>query len=314
MSNKTQTLEQLKAAFAKAESTKDYENLPNNYYRFWDMKENERCVVRFLPDGNENNPFGFLVQKVMHVLEINGEKKSVPCLSMYEDDCPVCKVSQEFYKVKDEVNGKKYWKKKQYITQALIIEDPLPVDEKTGENHEGKLRFIALGFQLYKIINEAFKSDEVLDSIPYNYEDGYDFIIKKTKQGKYDAYNVGSMFARKQRPLTDDEMAVVNENLIDLSTLLPKHPSQEKVDGMLEAAMTGGEYKDASKSTDDEGEITPPTPRSAATDDAPEPAPKEVKEPKEPKNKPSDDAQSDVEDILLQIKARRNAASKQASK
>ena len=69
----------------------------------------------------------------MHNLEINGDRKSVPCLSMYGEDCPICAVSSAYYKAEDKENGKKYWKKKQHIAQALIVEDPLPADEATQE-------------------------------------------------------------------------------------------------------------------------------------------------------------------------------------
>ncbi len=242
MSNK-QTLEALRSQFSKP-SGNDRENLPNNYYPFWNMEDGQQCKIRFVPDLNQDNPFGFLVQKVMHTLEIDGEKKSVPCLSMYGKECPICKVSSDFYKNKDEVNGKKYWKKRQYIGQALVVEDPLNPDATTGEKHTGKFRYVALGFQIYKIIEESFKSDEILESIPYNFEDGYDFIIKKTSQGKYATYTSGTTFARKQRALSEDELVIVEDGMIDLASLLPKEPELDKIEAMLRSALHGGSYSE----------------------------------------------------------------------
>lgn len=302
------TLESLRSQFKTEDKSGERVNMPNNYFPFWNMKEGERAVIRFLPDRREDNPFGFLVQKVMHVLEINGEKKSVPCLSMYGEDCPICKVSQEYYKVKNDVEGKKYWKKKQYIAQALVVEDPLPADENK-ETHEGKLRFIALGYQLYQIIQDAFKSDDTLESVPYNYEDGYDFIIKKSKQGQYASYAVGSKFASRQRALSEDELTVVEEHLTDLSTLLPKHPGREKVQAMLDAALTGGNYQEGGAGGDEETVIVPPkkaakpvlpveyhdVPFEVTPKPAPKPAPKVEAE----------EASSDVDEMLATIKARR---------
>lgn len=235
------SLDQLKAAFKKEENK---QSRPNNYYPFWEMKVGEQAIVRFLPDANEDNPLGFMVEKFMHTLTINGEKKSVPCLKNYDEDCPICKVSAGFYKEEDKVNGKKYWRKKQNIVQALIIEDPLAPNADTGETHEGKVRFLALGYQLFTVIKEAFESGE-LDEVPFAYKGGCNFIIKKTKQGDYDTYAVGSKFARKSSDLTDDEIAYVEDNIIDLSTLLPAHPGTEKVEGMLYAAMNGEEYEDS---------------------------------------------------------------------
>lgn len=246
MSTQKHSMASLKSAFGGDEQKENQNsNFTNNYYPFWLMQIGQRCVLRFLPDRNDDNPRGFLVEKVVHHLTINGQERKIPCLSMYGEDCPICKISQAYYKAKDEVNGKKYWKKKQNIGQALIIEDPLPADAETGETHEGKVRMITLGFQLFNIIKEAFAGDD-LEGIPYDYQEGYDFIIKKTEQGKHASYTVGTKFSNKQRPLTETELAIAEEGMIDLATLLPKHPGLEKVQAMLDAEMNGEEYADDS--------------------------------------------------------------------
>lgn len=279
------SLEELKNAFKQSDN--DGGNLPNNYYPFWKMKDGESATVRFLPDANSENPFGFMVEKLMHTLPINGENKSVPCLKMYEEDCPICKVSSEYYKKEDKANGKKYWRKKQYITQALIVEDPLDADEQTGETHAGKVRFLTLGYQIYNVIKEAFESGE-LDEVPFAFEGGCDFIIKKSKQGEYSTYAVGSRFARKSSDLTEEQLALVQENLSDLSELLPKTPGLDKVQGMLEASLTGSSYE----SSDDNNTSATKTSSTSA------PAVTESK---------SEETSSDDEadDILQQIRARR---------
>lgn len=278
----TLTLEQLQGAFKKADN--DGGNLPNNYFPFWRMNDGESATVRFLPDANKDNPFGFMVEKLMHTLQINGENKSVPCLKMYEEDCPVCKVSSEYYKKDDKANGKKYWRKKQYITQALIVEDPLPADDTTDETHAGKVRFLTLGYQIYNVIKEAFESGE-LDEIPFAYTGGCDFIIKKSKQGDYSTYAVGSRFARKSTDLTEDQLVIVEDNLGDLSDLLPKNPGLDKVQGMLEAALTGGSV--------DDSQTTTAAPSPVTTTESTE----EVTE--------ADGGSDEADKILEQIRARR---------
>lgn len=240
------SLEALKAQFKKADTNS--EGGQNNYYPFWNMEVGEQAIVRFLPDANEDNPMGFLVEKIMHTLEINGEKKSVPCLKMYGEDCPICKVSASFYKKDDKENGKKYWRKKQYIAQALIIEDPLPVDKETGENHQGKVRFIALGNKLYDAIKDAFESGD-LEEIPFLYKGGTNFIIKKRQQGEYADYS-RSMFAKHPSDLDDETIAHVESSIVDLSTLLPKNPGIEKIEAMLKAALTGTQYDESGKSNE----------------------------------------------------------------
>jgi len=287
------SLEQLTAAFKKQDTT---ESRPNNYYRFWDMKAGEQAVVRFLPDANSDNPLGFMVEKLMHTLEINGETKSVPCLKMYDEECPICKVSSAYYKDegKESVNGKKYWRKKQHIVQALIVEDPLAPDAETGENSQGKVKFLNMGYQLYSVIKEAFESGE-LDNIPYLYEGGCDFIIKKSDLGGRAKYDVGSKFARRSSDLTEDEVAVAEDQMVDLSTLLPASPGLEKVETMLEAALTGASYEDEGAS-DTPASASESTPASAS-----ESTPAASAEPAAEYDEESDD-------ILAIIRNRKNKA------
>lgn len=290
------SMDQLKAAFGNADKNENAGSRPNNYYPFWNMEEGQQCVIRFLPDANDENPMGFMVEKRTHTLTINGENKAVPCPTMYGDKCPICEVSGSYYKADDRANGKKYWRKKQHIAQALIVEDPLPADGETGETHVGKVRFVALGYQLYNIIKEAFESGE-LDEIPFAYQGGTDFIIKKSKQGEYSTYALGSKFARKSRDLTDDEIALAQDQIIDLATLLPAAFEEEKLHSMLEAAMNGTPMAESAPA---------PTPTPAAT-----PAPAAAAEETSTASESSDDeAGSDEADqILAAIRSRRQAKS-----
>lgn len=244
------TLAELKAAYAP--STPQQNNGPrdSNYYPFWDMQFNEKAIVRFVPDLNEDNPRSFMVEKVFHNLVVNGQKTSVPCLGMYDEECPICKLSSDYYKQKDEINGKKYYKKRQYIAQALIVEDPLPTDATTGAKNEGKLKFLAINYQLYKIIQETFSSDD-LEFPPEDLNNGYDFTIKKTEQGKYASYTVGTKFSPRSRSLTESEMVVAEDTRVDLSTLLPKNPGIDKVRSLLNADINGDT---TTYTTDDSGD------------------------------------------------------------
>jgi hypothetical protein len=288
------TLDQLKKAFKKPEN--EGGNLPNNYFPFWQMKDGEQATVRFLPDKNANNPLGFIVEKLMHNLDINGERKSVACLKMYEEDCPICKLSSEYYKKDDKVNGKKYWRQRQYLAQALIVEDPLPANETSGEKFTGKVRNLTLGYQIYNVIKEAFEGGD-LDEVPYAYKGGTDFIIKKTKQGDYSTYAVGSRFRiGKSSDLTEEQLAVVNESLIDLATLLPKHPGLEKVEGMLAAAVASVGVAPVAKTAKasapvDEDDNNVPTDAVATTTTS-----------------TTTTVDDGADDILKQIRARRAAA------
>jgi hypothetical protein len=289
------SLDQLRAAFKKPENTQS--NLPNNYYRFWDMKVGEQADIRFLPDANEENSMGFLVEKKSHVLTINGQKKTVPCLSMYGEECPVCKVSQEYYKHDDKVNGKKYWRKVQYLAQALVVSNPIaPKDGE--ENPEGQVRLISLGYSLYKIIKDAFESGE-LDEVPYDFTDGTNFQIKKDQQGEYASYTL-SKFARRESSLDDDTIAMVKEGMVDLSTVLPKNPGYAKVEAMLEADLTGGEYVESS------AQSTPAPVATATPVQESTPAPTATQEPAPVATTETDsDIDDEAEQLLAQIRQRK---------
>jgi hypothetical protein len=257
----------LRSAFKKTGETNTVGQ--NNYYPFYNMQVGEQSIVRWLADKNDDNPLGFLVEKLMHTLVINGERKSVPCLKMYGEECPICKVSSAFYKNDDKENGKLYYRKKQYIGHVLVLEDPLPANADTGESHEGKTRFVAIGNQLYDVIKDAFEEGD-LDDLPFSYTAGTNFIIKKTEKGGYAAYD-RSKFAKNSSALDPVTVEHVGSGLVDLSTLLPKHPGREKVEQMLEAALKGTPYVAPTAGGSDDSDHSTTvvtTPKQAATETA----------------------------------------------
>lgn len=309
------TLDALKQAFR---NTSQSSSRSSNYYPFHQMSVDSTAVIRFLPDKSETNQLQFLVEKITHALDINGNRTVTPCLSMYDEPCIICETSQKFYKANNKIEGKKYWKQRQHIGQILVIKDPLSADPETGENHEGKVRIIGLGFQLFGIIKNAFESGD-FDEVPFAYKGGYNFNIKKTQQGDYPNYTLGSNFARKQSDLDDDTIAIIEQEIVDLSTLLPKHPGVEKTEALLNAALTGEEYHDSSDSNDstaafrkamnsvgskpaDEQEEEPALPESEEEDippvvsTKPKTTPQAVSEPEE---------DTSTDDILAKIRSRR---------
>lgn len=290
MTSAKDKLAALRAQYAASDSNANNNNRNTNYYPFWDMKNGQRAIVRFLPDLDKSNPRGFILEKFSHRLEINGKAKQLPCLATYGEQCPICKLAAAYYKVEDKINGKKYYKKKQYLAQALIIDDPLPVDEATGENSAGKVKILALGPQIYNVIKEAFAStDDPLEADPSDFHEGYDFIIKKTDGGQYANYASGTKFHSRQRGLTEDEISAANEGMIELNTLIPQNPGIDYIQRQLDAEQNGSE--------DDDQEL----PQSTARAEKPA-AKAPVKE-----QATADVGDEDVQEMLAAIKARRQA-------
>jgi len=264
-------LADIAAAFASKTSGESSGNQTwKLFFNFWKAPVDSVSVIRFLPDADEDNSLGFLVENLAHELTINGKREKVPCLKMYGEDCPICALSQKYYDEKspdhNQALGKKYYRKKSYIGQALVIDTPIEHDQ------EQLVKLIEFGPKIFQQINSAFGSGD-LEEAPFELKGGYNFRIKKTKSGEYADYGTSS-FAPKQTDVADDVIEALN--LYDLKQYRTPRISREVLEAMLLADQTGTAYNESK-----EGEDKPapaPAPVSApkakvAGDAAPAPAP-----------------------------------------
>jgi hypothetical protein len=215
------------------------------------MQEGKEAVIRLLPDGNPNNTF-FWVERAMIKLPfagIKGETDSrpvqvqVPCVEMYNDGtaCPILSEVRGWFKDKSlEEMGRKYWKKRSYIFQGFVVEDPIKED-KIPEN---PIRRFIIGPQIYNIIRSALMDPE-LDELPTDFLKGLDFRIAKTSKGGFADYST-SKWSRRERALSDVEKAAIDTHgLYDLSGFLPKKPTDVELKvmkEMFEASVDGEAY------------------------------------------------------------------------
>jgi hypothetical protein len=227
----------------------------NAIYPHWNMQEGREAVVRFLPDGNTDNTF-FWVERAMIKLPFSGIKGEtdsrntivqVPCVEMYNDGttCPILSEVRGWFKDKSlEDMGRKYWKKRSYIFQGFVNDDPLN-EERTPEN---PIRRFIIGPQIYQIIKGALMDPE-LEELPTDFLRGVDFRIKKTSKGGYADYST-SQWSRKERALAENENAAVEQHgLFNLSDFLPKKPGEVELKVMKEMfeASVDGEAYDADR-------------------------------------------------------------------
>lgn len=296
-------LEALKALFKKEKEKKGdgAGRKRGDIYPFWQMDIDKKAVVRILPDKNPENPYMFYVDKLEHTLSINGKDERIPCLQMYGEKCPVCDLSRQYYKAegKQSVNGKYYWRSKTSLIRVLVVEDPLPPDEETGEKAEGKVFNTQFGYQLMEKIKEEIGSDDMADD-PWDMDVGYNFEIKKTAQGTHGTYAIGSRFARRPSAI-DPEIAETIE-LVDLETLLPTNPGYDAVKRKLEAHLNGTDDED--DNGEDEQQAPPPKqakapkpiakPAVSEDDDEQAPPPKASKTPAAPEPDGDDDEDDDI--------------------
>ena len=221
----------------------------NSIYAHWNMEEGHSATLRFLPDANTKNTF-FWQERAMIRLPfagIKGEGDSkqvyvqVPCVEMWGDACPILAEVRTWFKDKSlEEMGRKYWKKRSYIFQGFVRENPLSED-KTPEN---PIRRFIIGPQIFTIIKGALMDPE-LEELPTDVLRGLDFRITKTAKGGFADYNT-SKWARKESALTEAEQAAIETHgLYDLSTFLPKRPGDVElkvIKEMFEASVDGQPY------------------------------------------------------------------------
>jgi hypothetical protein len=221
----------------------------NGIYPHWNLEEGQSATLRFLPDKNPKNDF-FWVERAMIRLPfagIKGEMETkqvmvqVPCVEMWGEACPILAEVRTWFKDKSlEEMGRKYWKKRSYVFQGFVRENPIS-DEKGIEN---PIRRFIIGPQIFQIIKGALMDPE-LEELPTDFMHGLDFRITKTQKGGYADYNT-SKWSRKESALTADEQGAIEKfGLYDLGTFLPKKPTEVElrvIKEMFEASVDGQPY------------------------------------------------------------------------
>jgi hypothetical protein len=222
---------------------------PNPIYPFWNMKEGESSTLRFLPDGNADNTF-FWAERLMIKLPfagVKGETDSrpvqvqIPCMEMYGETCNILNEVRGWFKDASlEDMGRKYWKKRSYVFQGFVTDNPL-ADDQAPDN---PIRRFIIGPQIFQIIKQALM-DPDMEELPTDYTAGVDFRLNKSSKGGYADYST-SNWARRDRPLSDEEMNAVNTHgLFNLTDFLPKKPdetAQKVMHEMFEASVDGEAY------------------------------------------------------------------------
>ena len=220
----------------------------NSIYPHWNIDEGTTATVRFLPDANSSNTF-FWVERQLIKLPFNGVKGDpnikqtivqVPCIEMYGtgETCPILAEVRPWYKdetLKEMAN--KYWKKRSYIFQGFVRQNPLG-DDKVPAN---PIRRFVISSQIFNVIKSSLMDPE-MEELPTDYLHGVDFNIKKTSKGGYADYST-SNWARKESPLNESEQSAIEAHgLFNLTDFLPKKPNEAElriIKEMFEASVDG---------------------------------------------------------------------------
>jgi len=236
------------AAMESKGSTQSSQQSDNAIYPHWNIDEGTSATLRFLPDGDTSNDF-FWVERQMIRLTFPGVKGGeskpvtvqVPCGEMYGDACPVLTEVRPWFKDPTlEDMGRKYWKKRSYIFQGFVPENPL--NEETPTN---PVRRFVISPQIFNIIKGALM-DPDMENLPVDYLNGTDFRVTKTTKGQYADYST-SKYSRKERALDESELAAIDTHgLFNLKDFLPARPTTEHYQAISEmfAASVDGELYD----------------------------------------------------------------------
>jgi len=221
----------------------------NAIFPHWNIPEGSTAAVRFLPDGDPNNTF-FWAERLMIRLPFNGVKGDmnskpvvvqVPCVEMWNETCPILTEVRTWFKDSSlEEMGRKYWKKRSYIFQGFVNENPL-TEDNTPDN---PIRRFVISPSIFTLIKDALMDPDIQE-LPTDYDAGLDFRITKTTKGQYADYST-SKWARKESALTEVQRAAIDTHgLHTLSDYLPKRPTEVEINvlkEMFEASVDGQAY------------------------------------------------------------------------
>jgi hypothetical protein len=221
----------------------------NAIYPHWHIPEGSTAVLRFLPDADTNNTFFWMERQMIRLpfSGIKGDMNSkpvtiqVPCVEMWNETCPILSEVRVWFKDKSlEEMGRKYWKKRSYIFQGFVTENPL-VDDTSPEN---PIRRFVISPSIFNLVKDALMDPDIQE-MPTDYTAGLDFRVTKTTKGQYADYST-SKWSRKETALDATQMAAVDSfGLHNLADFLPKQPSEvelQAIKEMFEASVDGQPY------------------------------------------------------------------------
>jgi hypothetical protein len=242
------TLAEIRAKLQQ-QDTKQTGSSDSSVFPHWNIGEGETAVLRFLPDADSNNTF-FWVERAQIKLPfagVIGQPESrpvtvqVPCMEMWNENCPVLAEVRTWFKDKNlEEMGRKYWKKRSYLFQGFVRKNPINEDSSP----ENPIRRFVMSPQLFALIKASLMDPE-LENLPTDYSSGLDFQVIKTTKGGYADYTT-SKWSRKESALTQAEQAAIDQHgLYNLVDYLPKKPNDVEIrviKEMFEASVDGQAY------------------------------------------------------------------------
>lgn len=221
-------------------------------FPFWETPVGQTSTVRFLPDGDTENPFFWVERQVIKLPfdgVVGGENPTtnrvevtVPCVDMFNMSCPIIAATKHLWQGTDADKeiARTYYKKRSYIFQGFVVNSP--IQEETPP--ENPIRRFVINKSIYDIVYASLLEPN-FESLPTDYEGGRDFKITKTQKGDWANYGT-SNWSYSTRSLTETERALIAEHgLHDLKAAQGAVPDADHMDAikaMFEASFAGDPY------------------------------------------------------------------------
>jgi hypothetical protein len=218
-------------------------------YPHWSIPIDTHAILRFLPDGDDSNPF-FWVERSIRKLPFTavkgvdlGNRKSVsvtvPDLNMFEKNLdPIQRDIAPWWNEGRHDEYRVYKKKLSYLYQGFVRLHPGFVDQrgnkvKEEETPENPIRRFIMGPGLHDMIKAIIMNVKVNHAV-VDFEHGRDFEIHARKKGQHNNYDA-SHWSFNEDPLSIEELeAITKFGLFNLSDFVPNRPDEEHINAMYE--------------------------------------------------------------------------------
>jgi len=208
-------------------------------FPFWNTPEGQSTTIRFLPDGDTENPF-FWVERQVIKLPFDGVvggdypttkqvEVTVPCIDMFGMSCPIIADTRHLWNGtdKDKEIARTYYKKRSYIFQGFVVNSAI----KEEDAPENLIRRFVINKSIYDIVYASLLEPNFAD-LPTDFEGGRDFKITKTKKGDWANYGT-SNWSYSTRSLSETERAAIDKNgLFNLKDALGAVPTADGIEAI----------------------------------------------------------------------------------
>lgn len=228
----------------------------NASYPFWNAKDDETVVLRFLPDGDDSNPFFWRHRQIIKlpfagIVGETGEpvEVQVPCIKMFDNKatCPITAKMNVLWKgsTSDQNIARIYKRHHSYIYQGFVISSPF-TEENVPEN---PIRRFVINKTIHDFIEKSIM-DADMENVPVDYELGSEFKISKMRKPgeKFSSYM--SAWRPKTTSLTDEQLIAIEQfGLFNLGEFLGRQPDSDELaaqEAMLADSRAGKPFDKAS--------------------------------------------------------------------